>query len=327
MFAVYVEKPSFDDPLSALIVGERPEPEVPEGWVRVKISAASLNWHDLWTLRGMGAANGRPEKFPMTLGNDGVGTLDDGTAVAIYPLLGSIDWKDDETLDPTRRVFSEIDQGSFADYMIVPRRNAVPIPANLPRISASVLGASYITAYRMMFSRVRLRPGQTVLVQGSAGGVATALIQLGHAAGYRVWATGRTAEKRVLAERLGAERAFATNEPLPEQVDAVFEPIGKVTFEHSMNSVRPGGTIVVCGITSGNRPEIDLAKLFIEQITITGVMAGTRSEFVDLINFVSRHKIEPHIGTVMPMADAKRGFQMLAEGNFDGKIVLNKEGM
>lgn len=324
MFAVYVEKPNSTDPLSALIVGERPDPVVPEGWVRVKMSIASLNWHDILTLSGTGRAIGRFAAFPMILGCDGIGTLDDGTEVAVYPVLGTPDWKDDETLDPQRRVFSEMDQGSFADYMVVPRRNVVPLPKNLPRIPAAVLGASFLTAYRMMFTRVRLRPGQTILVQGASGGVATALIQLGRAVGLRVWATGRSDEKRTMAERLGAHRTFASNEKLPEQVDAVFDPVGKVTFQHSMDSVRTGGTIVVCGVVTGARPEIDLARIFVEQITVTGVFAGTRTEFRDLINFVAESGIEPQVGMVLPMTDAAEGFRVMWEGKVPGKIVFTR---
>ena len=99
MFAVYATHAAPDDPLSALKVGERPDPDVPEGWVRVKVSHASLNRHDLFTLRGM---SGHPEgiTYPIILGNDAAGTLDDGIPVVIYPMMGSDDWRGDETLDP-----------------------------------------------------------------------------------------------------------------------------------------------------------------------------------------------------------------------------------
>jgi|SRR5579864_2718657 NADPH:quinone reductase-like Zn-dependent oxidoreductase len=323
MFAAYVEKPNFDSPLSALIVGEHPELRVPEGWVRVKMSAASLNWHDIWTLRGMGAAAGRPEIFPMILGCDGIGTLDDGTRVAIYPIIGNTDWRDDETLDPERNVFTEQFHGSFADYMVVPRRNAVPLPQSLASVPAAVLGAAWLTAYRMMFTRVRLRPGQTVLVQGASGGVATALIQLGRAAGLRVWATGRSEEKRALAESLGAHRTFASNESLPEKVDAVFEPVGAATWKHSIHSVRPGGTVVICGVTTGDQPGAELASITFDQITVTGVFAGTRSEFRDLITFVDEYGLKPQVGRVLPITEAAEGMRMMWEGNVPGKIVFS----
>lgn len=139
MFAVYATHASPDDPLAASKVGEQPEPRVPEGRVRVRISHASLNRHDLFTLRGI---SGHPEgiAYPIILGNDGAGTLDDGTPVVIYPLMGSEDWRGDETLDPGWHIPSEFIHGTFAEYAAVPKRNAVTLPGvfrrSTPRCSA-----------------------------------------------------------------------------------------------------------------------------------------------------------------------------------------------
>jgi NADPH:quinone reductase-like Zn-dependent oxidoreductase len=324
MFAVYADKPNTENPLAALRVGEQRAPVVPEGWVRIRISAASLNWHDLFTLMGLGAVNGRPEVFPMILGCDGVGTLDDGSRVILYPVVGSPEWKGDETLDPERNTFGERLQGSFADYIVVPRRNAVPLPDGLSDTQAAVLGVAWLTAYRMLFTHSTLRAGQTMLVQGASGGIASALIQLGYAAGMRVWATGRTAEKRVIAEKLGAQRTFAPSEPLPGKVDAVFEPIGAATWAHSMASVKTGGTIVVCGVTSGSMPPLDLVRVFVEQITIKGVYAGTREEFSNLLAFIQSAGIKPHVGHVLPMKSAIEAFDLMQKGTFAGKIVLTR---
>ena len=168
MFAIYATQAAPDDPLSALVVGELPQPAVREGWVRVKISHASLNRHDLFTLRGITA---HPEgiSFPMILGNDGVGTLDDGTPVVIYPVLGNDDWRDDETLDPHWNIFSEFAPGTFADFIAVPKRNAIPLPSGISALHASVLGTAWLTAYRALFTKSGLQPGQTLLVQGSSG--------------------------------------------------------------------------------------------------------------------------------------------------------------
>jgi NADPH:quinone reductase-like Zn-dependent oxidoreductase len=260
----------------------------------------------------------------MILGCDGVGTLEDGSRVIIYPIVGNPGWKGDETLDPERHSFSESLQGSFADYIVVPRRNAVPLADGLSDTAGAVLGASWLTAYRMLFTHSGLRAGQSMLVQGASGGIACGLIQMGRAAGMRVWATGRTAEKRGIAEKLGAERTFAAGEVLPEPVDAVFEPVGAATWAHSMASVKTGGTIVVCGLASGTMPPLDLARLFIEQITIKGVYAGTLDEFRNLLAFIGAAGIEPHVGHVLPMQDALEAFRMLRGGNFSGKIVLKR---
>jgi len=199
MFAVYASEGNLENPLASLVVGERPEPIVPEGWVRVKVSHASLNRHDIFTLMGV-TAQAVPIAFPMILGNDGAGTLDDGSEVIIYPVMGSPDWRGDETLDPDWNIFSERVPGTFADYVAVPRRNAISRPAGISALDASVLGTAWLTAYRMLFTKSGLKPGQTMLVQGGSGGVATALIQLGCAAGIEVWATSRTREGRELAD-------------------------------------------------------------------------------------------------------------------------------
>ncbi len=136
MFAVYAVKGNIENPLASLVVGERPDPTVPEGWVRVNVSHASLNRHDVFTLRGI-TGQATPIVFPMILGNDGAGTLDDGTDVVIYPVMGSVDWKDDETLDPEWHIFSERVQGTFADCVAVPRRNAIPLPQGISPLHAS----------------------------------------------------------------------------------------------------------------------------------------------------------------------------------------------
>ena len=127
MFAVYASKGDIQNPLSGLVVGERPIPEIPEGWLRVKATHASLNRHDIFTLLGV-TAQADPIVYPMIMGNDGAGTLDDGTEVVIYPVMGSAGWHGDETLDPHWHIFSELVQGTFADYVAVPKRNAIPRP-------------------------------------------------------------------------------------------------------------------------------------------------------------------------------------------------------
>jgi NADPH:quinone reductase-like Zn-dependent oxidoreductase len=321
MFAVYAAEPNADAPLDSLTVGERPEPEVPDGWVAVTVSAASLNMHDLWTLRGVGI---KPEQFPMILGCDGAGTLEDGTEVVLHSVIGDASLHGDETLDPKRTLLTEKHQGTFADTVVVPKRNAVPKPAGLSAAQASVMGTAWLTAYRMLFVKSGLRPGQTMLVQGASGGVSTALVQLGSAAGMRVWVTGRTEEKRAVAEKLGAHATFPSGERLPERVDAVFETVGDATWSHSMRSLKPGGAIVVCGSTSGPNPGADLQRLFFLQLRVIGSTMGTRDELSDLLSFVVEAGIKPEIGLELPMDQADEGFRAMNEGETSGKIVLTR---
>ena len=128
MFAVYAESFSTDEPLSGLVVGERPAPEAPEGWTTVTVKAASLNHHDLWSLRGVGL---REEALPMILGCDAAGLDEDGNEVVVHAVVSDPSWTGDETLDPKRSLLSERYQGTFADKVVVPKGNVVPKPASL----------------------------------------------------------------------------------------------------------------------------------------------------------------------------------------------------
>lgn len=321
MFAVYAAAPNADAPLDSLVVGERPEPEVPDGFVAVTVTAASLNMHDLWTLRGVGI---KPEQFPMILGCDGAGTLADGSEVVLHSVISSPGWDGDETLDPRRTLLTEKHQGTFADTVVVPRRNAIPKPAGLSATQASVMGTAWLTAYRMLFVKSGLRPGQTMLVQGASGGVSTALVQLGRAAGMRVWVTGRSETKRALAEKLGAHATYPSGERLPERVDAVFETVGDATWSHSMRALKPGGVIVVSGATSGPNPGADLQRLFFLQLRVVGSTMGTREELADLLAFVANSGIDPEIGLELPMTEAPAGFRAMLDGDTSGKIVFTR---
>src|ERR671920_1581776 len=157
MFAVYAETFSFDDPLSGLTLGERPAPEAPDGWTTVRVKAASLNHHDLWSLRGVGL---REESLPMILGCDAAGYDEDGNEVVVHAVISDPAWTGDETLDPKRSLLSERYQGTFADKVVVPRRNVVPKPASLSFEEAACLPTAWLTAYRMLFVQGGLKPGQ-----------------------------------------------------------------------------------------------------------------------------------------------------------------------
>src|SRR6201991_4075654 len=217
MLAVYASSFSSDDPLSGLVLGDRPDPEVPDGWTTVTVKAASLNHHDLWSLRGVGLGE---DKLPMILGCDAAGLDEDGNEVVVHAVISSDSWRGDETLDPRRSLLSERYQGALAEKVAVPARNVIPKPPELSFEEATCLPTAWLTAYRMLFTRGQIVPGMTVLVQGAGGGVATALIVLGSAAGVRVWVTSRSEEKRAHALTLGADQAFESGARLPERVDA-----------------------------------------------------------------------------------------------------------
>src|SRR3954464_16064680 len=196
MFAVYADRFSQDDPLAALQLGERPDPEVPDGWTTVTVKAASLNHHDLFSLRGVGL---REEALPMILGCDAAGLDEDGNEVVVHAVISDPSWTGDETFDPKRSLLSERYQGALADKVAVPRRNVVPKPTSLSFEEAACLPTAWLTAYRMLFTRGQLRAGETVLVQDAGGAVPPAARVLGGAAGLRVLVTSRDEAKRARA--------------------------------------------------------------------------------------------------------------------------------
>lgn len=322
MFAVYAESFSSADPLSGLVVGERPAPEAPDGWATVTVKAASLNHHDLWSLRGVGL---REEALPMILGCDAAGLDEDGNEVVVHAVVADPAWSGDETYDPTRSLLSERHQGTFAEQVIVPRRNLVPKPASLSFEEAACLPTAWLTAYRMLFVQGDLRPGETVLVQGAGGGVATALIVLGRAAGLRVLATSRDDAKRVRALELGAHEVFESGARLPVKVDAVMETVGRATWSHSIRSLRPGGRIVISGTTSGpNVDDAELTRIFFLQLSVIGSTMGTRHELEALVKFLDATGTRPLVDRTLPMEQARDGFAAMAEGDVFGKIVFTR---
>jgi NADPH:quinone reductase-like Zn-dependent oxidoreductase len=322
MFAVYADTFSTDDPLSGLVVGERPDPEVPEGWTTVEVRAASLNHHDLWSLRGVGL---REEQLPMILGCDAAGLDEDGNEIVVHAVISSPGWAGDETFDPKRSLLSERHQGTFAAKVAVPTRNVVPKPASLSFEEAACLPTAWLTAYRMLFTRGELKPGETVLVQGAGGGVATAAIVLGRAAGLRVWVTSRDEAKRAKALEAGAHDAFESGARLPERVDAVIETVGKATWSHSIRSMRPGCRIITSGTTSGaDVDDAELTRTFFLQLSVIGSTMGTRDELAGLMRFLDSTGARPLIDRTIPFEDARDGFAAMDEGDVFGKIVFTR---
>ena len=319
MLAAFATEIDPSDPLRGLRVGDRPEPEPPEGWKTVEVRAAALNHHDLWSLRGVGLSQ---DRLPMILGCDAAGIDSDGHEVVIHAVITEDSWRDDETLDPRRSLLSERHQGTLAERVTVPARNLVPKPPELSFTDAACLPTAWLTAYRMLFTRGAVVPGQTVLVQGAAGGVATALTVLGSAAGARIWVTSRSAGKREQALALGADQAFEPGARLPERVDAVMETVGQATWGHSIRSLKPGGKLVVSGATSGDAPPAELTRVFFSQLSVIGSTMGTRDELERLIRFCLQHEIRPVVHATMALADARQGFEAMLGGDVVGKVVF-----
>jgi NADPH:quinone reductase-like Zn-dependent oxidoreductase len=320
MLAASAVSASLEDPLSALEVGQVEEPNVPEGWALVDIKAVSLNHHDVWSLRGIGLPE---ERLPMIIGCDAAGIDEKGNEVVVHAVLGDPEFPGGEIVDPGRTLLSELHPGTLAERVAVPRRNLVPKPESLSFEEACCLPTAWLTAYRMLFDRSGLHPGQTVLIQGAGGGVASAAIPLARAAGFRVWVTSREERKRDFAIECGAHEVFESGARLPQKVDVVIETVGKATWGHSLRSLKPGGRIVVAGATSGMDPSAELNRVFFKELEVVGSTMGTLEELGRLVSMLDLTGIRPRIDKVLPLSDVAEGLRALAEGDVLGKIVIN----
>lgn len=334
-----------DMPLDNLVVGDRPKPEPGPGEVRVRVMAASLNHHDLFTLRGI---VGYPIVPPRILGCDASGVVDSygpdrpagspdpGSDVVLYPVTqcgrcpacaGA-----DAMLCRRFTMLSDGDlEGSFAEFVVMPARSAVPKPAGLSYAESTCLGVAYLTAYRMLFVKARLRPGQSALVQGAGGGLAIAAIQLASAAGVRVIASSRSAAKLEAVKKFGARDVVLAGRDAAKAVlgltggdgvDAVIDSVGEPNWATSLRAVKQGGAIVVAGATGGPNPPADLSRIFWRQISVLGSTMGTLSEFVRLLGFVELSGIRPPIDSTYPLSDIRTAFERLERGEQLGKIVI-----
>ena len=261
----------------------------------------------------------------MILGCDAAGLDEDGNEVVVHAVVSDPSWTGDETFDPKRSLLSERHQGTFADKVAVPRANVIAKPASLSFEEAACLPTAWLTAYRMLFTRGGLKAGDTVLVQGAGGGVSTAVITLARAAGLKVLATSRDEAKRKRALEIGAHDVFESGARLPVKVDAVMETVGKATWSHSIRALKPGGTIVVSGTTSG--PDLDdaeLTRIFFLQLSVVGSTMGTRAELASLVSLLDATGARPLIDRTIPMTEARDGFAAMAGGDVFGKVVFTR---
>ncbi|OZB50360.1 MAG: Zn-dependent oxidoreductase [Cellulomonas sp. 14-74-6] len=320
MLAAYAARSDADDPLTALEVGERPDPQPRDGWTVVTVRAATLNHHDLWSLRGVGLP---AERLPMILGTDAAGTTPDGREVIVHGVIGGPNAPTGQAVaaDEPRSLLSERYPGTLAEQLLVPTANLVDKPADLSWEHSACLPTAYLTAYRALFRSGGATPGQRVLVQGAGGGVATAAALIGAAAGLEMVVTSRDAGKRERALQLGAAEAVETGARIG-RVDLVLETVGAATWAHTMRSVKPGGTVVVVGATTGEPARMDINRLFFQEISVVGATMGSRDELGRLAAFCVRTGVRPVIDRTYPLTQAADALARLAGGGQFGKIVV-----
>lgn len=324
-------------------VGDRSLPEPAAGEVRVRVLAATVNRVDLY-MRDSGA--GITHSLPQILGLDACGTVDAvgagealvrvGQRVVVHPGIacGRCEFcrRGDDVLCTQYRLLGEHRDGCFAEAVVLPGRNVYPAPEHLSAEQAAALGVNHLTAWRMLFSRARLQPWETVLVFGIGGGVSLAALQLAKAIGARVIVTSRDATKLERAVTLGADATIDSSKSdvaraaleLTEGrgVDVVVENVGAAAWPSAMKSLVRGGRLVTCGATTGDQPGADLRRLFIRQIQVLGSTLGTAAEFADLLRFVALHRLAPVIDSVYPLDEVTQALARLESGQQFGKVAV-----
>jgi NADPH:quinone reductase-like Zn-dependent oxidoreductase len=295
-----------------------------------------LNHLDLWLVSG--AQRVEP---PRVLGADGAGVVDEsgdswwrrGDEVVIYPVACC--WRC-EHCRAGRQVFcrqfgilGEHTDGTACEFFQVPAQNLYPRPAGLSWDEAAAFPLTFLTAWRMIVTRARLQPGESMLVIGAGAGVAAAAIAIGHHLGARVLATSRSQSKRERALELGAEAVFDSSgfsKPVREfsngGVDVVFEHVGPATLDESIRSIRRGGRVVFCGSTSGVRAEVNMPRLFFGQADLLGSTMGNAGEFEQVLEAIGRG-LRPIVDSAFALDDAASALARLERAEQFGKVVLH----
>lgn len=321
---------------SALRLEEVPDPKAGPGQVVVRLRAAALNHRDLFICRGQYAGL----RFPIIIGSDGTGEIAAagpgvtgpavGTAVVINP---SLDWGDDpRAFGPRWRILGLPDNGTFAEQVAVPAQNVLPRPEGLSDEAAAAIPLAGLTAYRAVVTRGRVQRGETVLVLGIGGGVATFALLIARHAGARVLVTSGSDAKLERAKALGAEAGFnyktaawvaAVREATGGQgPDLIIDGTGGPTFERAIDAARPGGRIVSYGATTGNVPELTMRRIFWKQLNVLGSTMGTPDDFRGMLALFGRGGLRPVVDRVFPLADAGAALLHMEAAAQFGKIVL-----
>lgn len=302
---------------------------------RIRIAANTVNHHDIWALGGVGLSE---QQLPMILGTDGAGVLQDagsavegakpGDEVVLYSVFGANTpgmQAAGVAAGERRTLASEHYAGFMREIVEVPTMYVCPKPRNLTIVEAAALGTGWLTAYTMLFSGARVKPGDSVLIQGAGGSVATAAIQMAHAAGLEVIVASRDEARRTRARELGADIAVVSGARLPHKVDAVLDSVGAATWGHSLRSVRPGGTVVTCGATTGDQPGAELTRVFFQDIRIQGVTMGSLQDFKRMLRFVEIADLHPLIDSVYSVEQAAEAFRKVADGSMFGNVAISWE--
>jgi NADPH:quinone reductase-like Zn-dependent oxidoreductase len=320
-------------------IRERPTTEPKPGYVAVAIKAASLNHLDLWLAHG---AQRVPP--PRVIAADGAGVVQasgdprwkPGDEVVIFPTVCCWECErcraGDNVYCERFGVIGEHTDGTACELLHVDARSVFAKPKALSWPEAAAFPLTFLTAWRMLVTRARLQPDETVLVVGAGAGVAVAAIQIARHIGSRVLATSRSEAKRRRAQELGADAVFdstgfsaAVRQATGDGVDVVFEHVGPATMEESLRSLAPGGRIVTCGSTSGVKAEISMPRLFFRHASLLGSTMGNANEFEAVLKAIDRG-MRPVVDSVYPLSQVQEALTHLDSAEQFGKVVLSVSG-
>ena len=316
-----------------LRLGEAPDPTPGPGEVVVALKAAALNRRDVFLRKGIA-----PSPLPVIPGSDGagvvrslgqgVGGVAKGDEVVIFPSLG---WGGGEAApEPGFRILGGPDDGTYAELIAIPAQNVFPRPSRLSWEESAALPLAGLTAYRALVSRAGIRSGETVLVLGIGGGVATFALHIARAAGCRVLVTSSSDDKLARARELGADDGVnytdegwvdAVKERAGGGVDVVVDSVGS-TWAQSVSCLRPGGRLVVFGGTGGGKVEMMVRPVTMGQVSVLGTTMGSARDFAGLLAAVEHQGWAPVLDSVRPLADAAAAHAREEAGEHFGKLVL-----
>jgi NADPH:quinone reductase-like Zn-dependent oxidoreductase len=318
-----------------------PDPIVASGESVLKVAASSLNRVDLY-VRDNGA--GITHTLPQVMGVEAAGEIVEAEpGSGLKPGMKAILFSEafcnkcryclagDQPLCENVRIMGEHRHGGFAEYIAMPSRCFLPLPDDADLVAAGALMTGHLTAWRMLFGKKTLQPGESVLIVGIGGGVAVACLQLAKLVGARVFVTSSSDAKIERAIALGAsggvnyQRDRVSNAILQMSnggVDMVIDSVGEASWGESLRSLRRGGRLVTCGATTGSNPPADLQRVFIRQLEIYGSTGGSLAEFRQLLDVFNRGLVKPVIDATFEMADIRRAFDHLASGAQFGKVSL-----
>jgi NADPH:quinone reductase-like Zn-dependent oxidoreductase len=329
--------------LEKIEYGDLSDPVPGQGRVRVRVRAGALNHLDIFVRNGI---PGIPVALPHVMGSDGAGVVESvgpgvtrvkpGDEVVLNPGVncGECEFclRGEHSLCVTFHLLGEHVAGTFAEYVVAPALNAYPRPAALSWEEAAAFPLTFLTAWRMLVTKARVKPGESLLIIGIGGGVAVAALQIAKLLGMTVYVTSGSEGKLARAKALGADGGIdhAKSDFSREirkitgkrGVDVVLDSVGKATWKQSIASAAKGGRLLTCGATTGTNPETDLGRIFWNQLTVHGSTMGTHAEFAEMLRIFGDGKVKPVVDAVFPLSQAREAERHLEEKKQFGKVVL-----